>query len=98
MAALGVRQPAMQPRTHAYIGQVIALAAGLLAREAAYQRDGHVYFRGATAARQAGLDRHAALRLAAGYGDHPDDARQDGPGHGAGWQAAHGDPPALGRP
>ena len=35
MAALGVRQPAMQPRAHAYIGQVIALAAGLLAREAA---------------------------------------------------------------
>src|ERR1017187_5863533 len=34
MAALGVRQPAMQPRAHAYIGQVIALAAGLLAREA----------------------------------------------------------------
>src|ERR1022692_3419496 len=35
MAALGVRQPAMQPRAHAYIGQVIELAAGLLARDAA---------------------------------------------------------------
>ena len=30
MAALGVGQPALQPRAHAYIGQVIALAAGLL--------------------------------------------------------------------
>ena len=51
MAALGIRQPALQPRAHAYIGQVIALAAGLLTREAAYQRDGQVYFRGAAAAR-----------------------------------------------
>ena len=98
MAALGVRQPAMQPRTHAYIGQVIALAAGLLAREAAYQRDGHVYFRGATAARQAGLDRHAALRLAAEYGDHPDDARKDDPFDVAVWQASHGDQPAWESP
>src|SRR5262249_32651827 len=32
MAALGVGQPALQPRAHAYIGQVIALAAGLLDR------------------------------------------------------------------
>jgi cysteinyl-tRNA synthetase len=35
MAALGVGQPALQPRAHAYIGQVIALAAGLLERGAA---------------------------------------------------------------
>jgi len=54
MAALGVRPPALQPRAHSYIGQVIALAAGLLAREAAYQRDGQVYFRGAAAARRVG--------------------------------------------
>ena len=47
MAALGVRPPALQPRAHVYIGQVIALAAGLLARGAAYERDGQVYFRGA---------------------------------------------------
>src|SRR5450631_3865078 len=73
MAALGVRQPALQPRAHAYIGQVIELAAGLLARDAAYQRDGQVYFRGAAVASRAGLDRPVALRLAAEYGDHPDD-------------------------
>lgn len=57
MAALGVRQPAMQPRAHAYIGQVIELAAGLLAREAAYERDGQVYFRGAAVAPRAGRRR-----------------------------------------
>src|SRR5580693_9590131 len=63
MAALGVGLPAMQPRAHAYIGQVIALAAGLLERGTAYERGGQVYFRGAEAARRAVPDRAAALRL-----------------------------------
>ena len=98
MAALGIRQPALQPRAHAYIGQVIALAAGLLTREAAYQRDGQVYFRGAAAARRAGLDRQVALRLAAEYGDHPDDARKDDPFDVAVWQASDGDQPAWQSP
>jgi cysteinyl-tRNA synthetase len=98
MAALGVRQPAMQPRAHASIGQVIALAAGLLALEAAYERDGHVYFRGAAAADRAGLDRQEALRLAAEYGDHPGDARKDDPFDVAVWQASHGDEPAWESP
>ena len=56
MAALGVAQPAVQPRAHAYIGQVIALAAGLLERGMAYQRGGQVYFRGAAVAGRAVLD------------------------------------------
>ena len=96
MTALGVRQPAVQPRAHAYIGQVIALATGLLARDAAYQRDGHVYFRGAAAA--AGLDRPAALRLAAEYGDHPDDPGRDDPFDVAVWQPSYGDQPAWQSP
>ncbi len=98
MAALGVRQPAVQPRAHTYIGQVIALAAGLLGREAAYQRDGQVYFRGAGAARRAGMDRQVALRLAAEYGDHPDDTRKDDPFDVAVWQASEGDQPAWESP
>jgi cysteinyl-tRNA synthetase len=98
MAALGVRQPSKQPRAHAYIGQVIALAAGLLAREAAYERDGHVYFRGADTARQAGLDRVTALRLAAEYGDHLEDPGKDDPFDVAVWRASHGDQPAWESP
>jgi cysteinyl-tRNA synthetase len=98
MAALGIRPPSLQPRAHAYIGQVIALATGLLARDAAYQRDGQVYFRGAATARRAGLDRHVALRLAAEYGDHPDDARKDDPFDVAVWQASDGDQPAWESP
>jgi cysteinyl-tRNA synthetase len=98
MAALGVRPPTVQPRAHAYIGQVIALAAGLLARDAAYQRDGHVYFRGAAVAPRAGLDRPAALRLAAEYGDRPDDPDKDDPFDVAVWQASYGHQPAWESP
>src|SRR6202012_6200411 len=43
MAALGVGQPALQPRAPASIGQVIALAAGLIERGAAYARGGPGY-------------------------------------------------------
>lgn len=98
MAALGVRPPALQPRAHAYVNQVIELAAGLLARHAAYQRDGRVYFRGADAARRAGLDQAAALQLAAEFGDHPADPGKDDPLDVAIWQASPGDEPAWESP
>ena len=62
MAALGVAEPTLQPRAHAFIGQVIALATGLLARGAAYERDGSVYFSGAATASASGLDRETALQ------------------------------------
>src|SRR2546421_14441 len=88
MAALGVGQPALQPRAHAYIGQVIALAAGLLDRGAAYERDGQVWFRGAAAARAAVPDRDLALRLAAEYGDDPADPAKDDPFDVAVWRGA----------
>jgi cysteinyl-tRNA synthetase len=95
MAALGVAEPAFQPRAHAFIGQVIALGAGLLARGAAYERDGNVYFSGAATARQSGLDRDTALRLAAEYGDLPDDARKDDPFDVVIWQGADSGPSAA---
>jgi cysteinyl-tRNA synthetase len=88
MAALGVTEPALQPRAHAFIGQVIALATGLLARGAAYERDGSVYFSGAATARESGLDRDTALRLAAEYGDRPDDPAKNDPFDVVLWQAA----------
>ena len=86
MAALGVRRPAAEPRAHTYIGQMIALAAGLMAQGAAYERDGGVYFRGRAVARRAVADEAAALRLAAEYGDRPDDPRKDDPFDVAVWQ------------
>jgi cysteinyl-tRNA synthetase len=88
MAALGVSEPTLQPRAHAFIGQVIALCVGLLARGAAYERDGTVYFAGAATARDSGLSRDNALRLAAEYGDRPDDPAKDDPFDVVIWQAA----------
>jgi cysteinyl-tRNA synthetase len=88
MAELGVGRPAAEPRAHVYVGQVIALAAGLMAQGAAYERDGGVYFRGRAVARRAVADEPAALRLAAEYGDRPDDPRKDDPFDVAVWQAS----------
>ena len=98
MAALGVGPPSAVPRAHAYIGQFIALAAGLLAQGAAYERDGRVYFRGAAAARRAVPDEAAALRLAGEYGDDPDDPRKDDPFDVAVWQAVQPGEPAWESP
>ncbi|HLI38311.1 MAG TPA: cysteine--tRNA ligase [Streptosporangiaceae bacterium] len=98
MAALDVRQPALAPRAHSYVGQVIALASGLLARGAAYQRDGYVYFRGAGMAQRAGLDAGDARRLAGQYGDHPDDPAKDDPLDIAVWQSSGEDEPAWPSP
>ena len=98
MAALGVGQPALQPRAHAYIGQVIALAAGLLDRGVGYERDGQVYFRGAGAARAAVPDRDLALRLATEYGDDPGDPAKDDPFDVAVWRASKSGEPGWASP
>ena len=98
MTALGVGRPALEPRAHVYIPQVIALAAGLLDRGAAYERDGQVYFRGGAAARQAVPDQGEALRLAAEYGDQPGDPRKDDPFDVAVWQASRDGEPAWASP
>lgn len=98
MAALGVGQPAQQPRAHAYIGQAIALAAGLLERGAAYERGGQVWFRGAAAASAAVPDRALALRLAGEYGDDPDDPGKDDPFDVAVWRATEEGQPAWPSP
>lgn len=98
MAALRVGVPAVQPRAHSYVGQVIALAAGLLARDAAYQRAGSVYFRAGAAARRAVPDETGALRLAAEYGDDPEDPRKEDPLDIAVWRASRSGQPAWPSP
>ena len=99
MAALGVGKPALEPRVHVYVAQVIALAAGLLARGAAYERDGCVYFRGAEVTGRALADQvvpdlAAARRLAAEYGDDPDDSAKDDPADVAVWRRSRAGEPA----
>ena len=98
MAALGVGQPALQPRAHAFIGQVISLAAGLLDRGAAYERDGQVFVRGGAAAREAVPDRELALRLATEYGDDPADPAKDDPFDVAIWRASKSGEPGWASP
>lgn len=45
MDALGALRPSMEPRATAYIGQMIAMIAGLIAGGHAYEVQGHVLFR-----------------------------------------------------
>jgi L-cysteine:1D-myo-inositol 2-amino-2-deoxy-alpha-D-glucopyranoside ligase len=98
MAALSVRPPVIEPRAHAYVGQVIELTAGLLARGAAYERDGQVYFRGAAVPQAAGLAAATARRLAAEYGDRPDDAAKEDPFDVPLWRASAQGAPAWASP
>ena len=77
MAALGVHAPTFEPRARHHVTHVQQLAAALLAAGQAYERGGHIYFRGASAVARAGLSRDRALALAAEYGDQPDDPNRD---------------------
>lgn len=79
MADLNVAKPTYEPRSFDYVADVIALADILLRRGAAYVREGNVYFQGAAAAERAGLQRDAAIGLAAEHGGDPDDPRKDDP-------------------
>ena len=98
MADLHVRAPDHSPRARHHVRHVIALAQVLIAVGAAYERDGHVYFRGAGVPDTAGLDRDTALALAAEYGDAPDDPRRDDPFDVAVWKPSDGVYPAWPSP
>ncbi len=80
MTALAVRRPTHEPRARSHVGQVVTLAAALIAVGAAYERDGTVWFRGAGLAERAGLTDDEAAALADEFGhasptqaDHPAD-------------------------
>ncbi|MFN2562805.1 MAG: class I tRNA ligase family protein [Jatrophihabitans sp.] len=91
MATLQVRTPDLAPSAAQHIGHVIQLAAALLDRDAAYERNGTVYARTAHAAAQAGLDQASALQRAEEYHDNPGDPDKDDPLDIAVWQAAGSD-------
>jgi L-cysteine:1D-myo-inositol 2-amino-2-deoxy-alpha-D-glucopyranoside ligase len=93
MAALHVRPPAHAPHARHHVEHVIRLAAALITAGAAYERDGHVFFRGSHVPGAAGLSRDDAWALSAEYGDRPDDALRDDPFDVAVWHpTGHGDP------
>ena len=72
MTALAVRPPTHEPRARSHVSQVVTLAAALLALDAAYERDGTVWFRGAGLAERAGLSEAEAAALAVEYGHDAD--------------------------
>ncbi|WP_433284138.1 class I tRNA ligase family protein [Pseudonocardia sp. CA-142604] len=93
MRALHVRAPTHTPHARHHIEHVVRLSSALLAAGAAYERDGHVFFRGADVPSAVGLPRDEALALSSEYGDRPDDELRDDPFDVAVWHpAASGDP------
>jgi cysteinyl-tRNA synthetase len=78
MRALGVAEPSQSPHARAHVAHVVQLAAALLATGHAYQRGGHVFFRGERMVRETGLPVAEATRLSAEFGDRSeDDGRED---------------------
>ncbi|WP_121253100.1 cysteine--tRNA ligase [Nocardioides ferulae] len=77
MAALRVAAPTHAPHARAHVRHVVQLAAALLRAGAAYEREGHVFFRGAPAVAGSGVGESEAARLAEEFGDRADDGRDD---------------------
>jgi len=103
MAALRVRRPEQEPRARHHVGRVVQLAAALLAKDAAYQRGGTVYFRGAdvpakAASRNTGLTTDRAMALATEFGDQPTDPTRDDPFDVPVWRPSSDDEPGWPSP
>lgn len=98
MRTLGVGRPTHAPHARHYVGQVVELATALLATGAVYEREGHVYFRGAPALADSGIDRAEALRLSTEYGDQPDDELRDDPFDVPVWRPSSEQDPAWPSP
>lgn len=94
MVALNVHPVTYEPRAHAHVPQVIALARALVELGHAYVRDGAVYLRGRGVPERAGLDEAAARPLLAEFGDEPDDERKDAPEDVALWRPSSAGEPA----
>lgn len=93
MRELRVGTPDAQPHARHHVGAVVQPAAALLATDAAYEREGTVWFRGGDVPAQAGIDRDRALSLLAAYGDEPEHPYKDDPLDVAIWR-----PPPEGHP
>ena len=98
MAQVGVVRPTYEPRSRDYVDEVIMLAAQLLAKGAAYERNGSVYFRGTDVASSAGLDRDQAIELARARGGNPGDPDKEDALDAVLWQRSVGDEPAWPSP
>ncbi|KAA0233280.1 MAG: cysteine--tRNA ligase [Actinobacteria bacterium] len=98
MRKLRVRKPSYEPLSREYITEVIFLTRALLDRDAAYERQGNVYFRSSGVTERAGLDRAEALRLDADRGGDPDDPLKDDPLDAILWRHSDSGEPAWQSP
>jgi len=76
MRALKVARPDHTPHARTHVQQVVQLAAALLRTGHAYERSGHVFFRGEGTMAASGLGPQEALRLSAEFGDQSEDGRE----------------------
>lgn len=98
MAELGVRRPEQEPRAHQHVGSVVRLAQALLDRDAAYEVNGTVYFRGAVAVASSGLPEGEILAALTEFGEDIDDAAKESSVDVPVWRASHGHDPAWPSP
>ncbi|MDZ7674603.1 MAG: cysteine--tRNA ligase [Acidimicrobiales bacterium] len=98
MRKLRVQRPAFEPASRDYVTDVIFLARALLDRDAAYERDGSVYFRAGDLAASSGLSHDEALRVYGERGGRTDDPAKDDPFDSAVWQASAPGEPAWESP
>ncbi|MGO9195937.1 MAG: class I tRNA ligase family protein [Acidimicrobiales bacterium] len=76
MTDLRIGRPSFEPRSHDHVDDVISLAAVLIERGLAYERNGSVYFKGTGVPEQVGVSRSDALALneaASGKNEEADD-------------------------
>jgi cysteinyl-tRNA synthetase len=97
LGALGVARPTYEPRAHAFVREVVALAQGLLEAGAGYESGGTVYYRGRDVPESAGLNPERALALIRASGDDVDDRHRESPFDTPVWRAS-ADPAAPGWP
>jgi cysteinyl-tRNA synthetase len=98
MDRLGVVHPAYEPRSFDHVDEVISLTTELVTTDAAYVRDGNVYFRGRAVHEAAGIPRDEAITLLRLRGGSPDDPNQDDPLDAVLWQRSEADDPAWPSP
>ncbi|WP_201931636.1 class I tRNA ligase family protein [Nocardioides donggukensis] len=98
MRALAVAPPAMSPHARSHIRNVVRLAAALLEAGAAYEREGHVYFRGDAVRHASGLDEGPALAASREFGDQGDAPGRESPFDVPVWRPSPEDHPAWPSP
>ena len=98
MRALSSARPDLTPHARSYVRPVQRLASALLDAGAAYERDGHVYFRGDHLPAVAGLDEATALEASREFGDQDDAPGRDSPFDVAVWRPSGEEHPAWPSP